>query len=294
MIRALGRAIPGAARARVVGGAVRGTATYARLLDKVLGINVHEKTKVVAQKDRDPIYADPVNLPKTHGIPICRVAFWSFQLQRMDFYMDFCRKAAYHMGVVCAGPVPMPTVVRRWTVLKSPFVHKSSMEVFERRTHKRVLFVRDTHPEVAAKWLEYINANIPVGVGMKYWMHEYEPLDIGDRIAQALQTGDTTSVDAQSLESTRYLEHVVKRGRRRMWTTYKDLPVYSRDAVAAMAADIASKLKADPKANIEEVTQSVLTASRPPPEKKKKPAKAPAAASPPSSSSPPSPPPAAA
>ncbi|KAJ2804624.1 mitochondrial 37S ribosomal protein rsm10, partial [Coemansia helicoidea] len=178
--------------------------------------------------------------------------------------------AAFHMGVSCSGAVPMPTVVRRWTVLRSPFVHKSSMEVFERRTRKRVLFVRDSDPEVVAKWLAYIHDNIPVGIGMKYWLHEHEPLDIGDRIESALKTGDTRHVDAQSLKSTRYLEHVVKRGRRRLWTTYKDLPVYSRDAVAQMAGDIAAQLKANPRANIEEITNKVVMATRPEKEEKER------------------------
>ncbi|KAJ2689119.1 mitochondrial 37S ribosomal protein rsm10, partial [Coemansia spiralis] len=127
---------------------VRSAATYAKILDKVLGVDVHNKEKVVARHELDSIYDKPVSLPATHGIPVCRVALWSFQLQRIDFYVDFCRKAAYHMGVSCSGAVPMPTVIRRWTVLRSPFVHKSSMEVFERRTRKRVMFVRDTDPAV--------------------------------------------------------------------------------------------------------------------------------------------------
>ncbi|KAJ1831206.1 mitochondrial 37S ribosomal protein rsm10 [Coemansia sp. RSA 2711] len=248
---------------------VRYAATYTKMLDKVLGLNVHEKVKVVERSSTDSLYDDPIKLRSKHGHNVCRVAFHAFQLHRIDFYMDFCRKAAYHMNIPCTGAVTMPKQIRRWTVLKSPFVHKSSMEVFERRTHKRVLFVRDADPEVVQKWLDYICENIPVGVGMKYWLNEYEPLDIGKRIENALLTGDTKDVDAKSIATTTYLQNVVQRGRRRLWTTYKDLPVFGRSDIAQLATDVASQLKANPRANIEEVTRATLLATRPPKHVKK-------------------------
>ncbi|KAJ2387576.1 mitochondrial 37S ribosomal protein rsm10 [Coemansia sp. RSA 2603] len=224
---------------------------------------------MVATKDIDPMYQKPVILPSPQGVQIARVAFRSFQTHRLDFYMNFCRKAAYSMGIPCSGTVCLPRVVRRWTVLKSPFVHKSAMEVFERRTHKRLLVVRDADPEVVKLWLEYINKNIPVGIGMKYWINEYETLDVGTRIEKAIQTGDSRNVDAETLSANKYVGDLVTRGRRRMWTTYKDLPVYDRANVEKLAMDIASRLKTDPKANIEQVTRDVVMGSRPPKEPKK-------------------------
>ncbi|KAJ2630593.1 mitochondrial 37S ribosomal protein rsm10 [Coemansia sp. RSA 1290] len=250
---------------------VRSLATYTKMLDKVLGIDVHQKIKVPANDGKDLIEKNTKKIPQTHGIPVCRVAFHSFQLHRIDFYMNFCRSAAYHMKMPCTGVITLPKQIRRWTVLKSPFIHKSSMEVFERRTHKRLLVIYDTHPDVVQKWLEYINENIPVGVGMKYWINEHEPVDIGDRIAKALETGSTKSVDGKSLESTKYLQEVVQRGRSRLWTTYKDLPVFGRQDIEKLATDIADKLKANPRLNIEEVTRSTLMALKPPKEKRVKP-----------------------
>ena len=38
-----------------------------------------------------------------------------------------------------AGPVLLPTMINRWTVLRSPHVDKKSREQFEIRTHKRLL-----------------------------------------------------------------------------------------------------------------------------------------------------------
>tara|TARA_B100000524_G_scaffold334745_1_gene223510 strand:- start:455 stop:868 length:414 start_codon:yes stop_codon:yes gene_type:complete len=46
---------------------------------------------------------------------------------------------AKRTGAKIAGPIPMPTAINRYTVLKSPHVDKKSREQFEMRTHKRML-----------------------------------------------------------------------------------------------------------------------------------------------------------
>ena len=45
------------------------------------------------------------------------------------------------------GPIPLPTNIEKYTVLKSPHVDKKSREQFEIRTHKRVLDIIDPTPE---------------------------------------------------------------------------------------------------------------------------------------------------
>ncbi|SRR5690606_26277412 len=48
-------------------------------------------------------------------------------------------ETARRTGAQVAGPIPLPTRVNRWTVLRSPFIDKKSREQFEMRTHKRIL-----------------------------------------------------------------------------------------------------------------------------------------------------------
>ena len=50
---------------------------------------------------------------------------------------------ARRTGANVAGPIPLPTVCNRWTVLRSPHVDKKSREQFEIRTHKRLLDILD-------------------------------------------------------------------------------------------------------------------------------------------------------
>ena len=53
--------------------------------------------------------------------------------------VDIVRKT----GAKLAGPVPLPTRINRFTVLRSPHVDKKSREQFEVRTHKRLLDIVD-------------------------------------------------------------------------------------------------------------------------------------------------------
>ena len=50
-------------------------------------------------------------------------------------------------GTKVSGPVPLPTKINKYTVLKSPFVNKKSREQFEMRTHKRLLDIIDPTPQ---------------------------------------------------------------------------------------------------------------------------------------------------
>lgn len=50
-------------------------------------------------------------------------------------------------GAKVIGPIPLPTVTNRWTVLRSPHVDKKSREQFEIRTHKRILEILEPTPQ---------------------------------------------------------------------------------------------------------------------------------------------------
>jgi small subunit ribosomal protein S10 len=50
-------------------------------------------------------------------------------------------ETAQNTGARVSGPVPLPTEIAKYTVLRSPFIDKDSREQFEIRTHKRLLDV---------------------------------------------------------------------------------------------------------------------------------------------------------
>lgn len=57
--------------------------------------------------------------------------------------VDTARKT----GATVSGPVPLPTRIERYTVLRSPHIDKKSREQFEMRTHKRLIYILDTTPK---------------------------------------------------------------------------------------------------------------------------------------------------
>ena len=60
-------------------------------------------------------------------------------------------ETAKETGAKVAGPIPLPTVINRYCVLRSPHVDKKSREQFEIRTHKRLLDILEpTQPTVDA------------------------------------------------------------------------------------------------------------------------------------------------
>lgn len=48
-------------------------------------------------------------------------------------------EAAERTGAAVAGPVPLPTSIEKFCVLKGPHIHKDAREQFEIRTHKRLI-----------------------------------------------------------------------------------------------------------------------------------------------------------
>ncbi len=68
---------------------------------------------------------------------------------------------AKRTGASIKGPIPLPTQIEKFTVLRSPHVDKKSREQFEIRTHKRLLDIVDP----TAKTIDELKRlNLPAGV----------------------------------------------------------------------------------------------------------------------------------
>ena len=73
-------------------------------------------------------------------------------------------ETAKRTGAKVFGPVPLPTRIERYTVLRSPHVDKKSREQFEIRTHKRFIDI----VEPTAKTMDALNKiNMPAGIEIK-------------------------------------------------------------------------------------------------------------------------------
>ena len=69
--------------------------------------------------------------------------------------------AVERTGAVVVGPVPLPTRIQKFSVIRSPFIDKDSQEQFEIRTHKRLIDITET----SSKTIDALTKlNLPSGV----------------------------------------------------------------------------------------------------------------------------------
>jgi len=67
-------------------------------------------------------------------------------------------------GAQVAGPIPIPTQISRWTVLRSPHIDKKSREQFEIRTHKRLMDILEPTQQTVDALMKL---DLPAGVDVE-------------------------------------------------------------------------------------------------------------------------------
>ena len=76
-----------------------------------------------------------------------RIRLRAFDHGVLDTSTSEIVNTAKRTGARVRGPVPLPTRIERFTVLRSPHIDKKSMEQFEMRTHKRLIDIVDPTPQ---------------------------------------------------------------------------------------------------------------------------------------------------
>ncbi len=75
-----------------------------------------------------------------------RIKLKAFDHRILDEGVKEIVETVKRSGAKVIGPIPMPTIRNRWTVLRSPHVDKKSREQFEIRTHKRIIDIVEPSP----------------------------------------------------------------------------------------------------------------------------------------------------
>jgi len=72
-----------------------------------------------------------------------RIRLKAYDHKLLDQSVTEILDAAKRTGARVSGPIPLPTEINRFCVLRSPHIDKKSREHFEIRTHKRLLDILD-------------------------------------------------------------------------------------------------------------------------------------------------------
>ncbi len=93
-----------------------------------------------------------------------RISLKAFDYKIIDRSALEIVDTARRTGAMVMGPIPLPTKIEKYTLLRSPHVNKTSRDQFEIRTHKRILdIVEPTDKTVDA----LMKLNLAAGVDVE-------------------------------------------------------------------------------------------------------------------------------
>ena len=90
-----------------------------------------------------------------------RIKIKGFDHKLVDQAAEQIVETVERTGAVISGPVPLPTHIQKFSVIRSPFIDKDSQEQFEIRTHTRLIDIIET----SSKTIDSLTGlNLPSGV----------------------------------------------------------------------------------------------------------------------------------
>ncbi len=94
-----------------------------------------------------------------------KVRFKAYDDKLLDQTVGEIAHTVRRTGAQIVGPIPLPTRINKYTVLRSPHVDKKSREQFEMRTHKRLLYILDTTPQTMDALMKLdISAGVDIAI----------------------------------------------------------------------------------------------------------------------------------
>ncbi|RQM06454.1 hypothetical protein DH86_00002300, partial [Scytalidium sp. 3C] len=152
----------------------------------------NSKDEIRLPRNVQAVYLRPLRREAKYGVPSCDLQLRSYNVRNLEFFADFALRAAYYLGLPAYGPVPLPRITERWTVPRANFIFKKSQENFERKTLRRLIQIKDGHPETVQIWLAFLRKHAYYGIGMKANVWEYNKLGVGK----------TMDVDLEKIKDT--------------------------------------------------------------------------------------------
>ncbi len=77
------------------------------------------------------------------GLPTVRIRIRAYDHRILDQSAVKISETCKRTGARISGPIPLPTKLRRFCVIRGPHIDKESMEHFELRIHNRLLDIHD-------------------------------------------------------------------------------------------------------------------------------------------------------
>ncbi|MCS6996601.1 MAG: 30S ribosomal protein S10 [Casimicrobiaceae bacterium] len=93
-----------------------------------------------------------------------RIRLKAFDYKLIDQSASEIVETAKRSGAIVRGPVPLPTRIQRFDILRSPHVNKTSRDQFEMRTHLRLLDIIEPNDKTVDQLMKL---DLPAGVDVE-------------------------------------------------------------------------------------------------------------------------------
>ena len=93
-----------------------------------------------------------------------RIRLRAYDHKLLDQSAEQIVETAQRTGAEIVGPVPLPTRIEKFTVIRGPFIHKDGREQFEIRTHKRLIDIFEPTPQTVDALMKL---DLPAGVDVE-------------------------------------------------------------------------------------------------------------------------------
>ncbi len=97
-----------------------------------------------------------------------RIRLKSYDYKLIDQSALEIVETAKRTGAIVKGPVPLPTLIQRWNLLRSPHVNKTSRDQMEIRTHQRLMDIVDPTDKTVDALMKL---DLPAGVDVEIKLH---------------------------------------------------------------------------------------------------------------------------
>ena len=110
------------------------------------------------------MFIQDINEGRTCKMSKVRIRLKAYDHKVLDDTASKIVTTIKRIGGEISGPIPLPTEVQRYTVLRAVHKYKDSREQFEMRTHKRLIDIKDPSKEVVDA---LTHLDVPSGVDIK-------------------------------------------------------------------------------------------------------------------------------
>ena len=111
-----------------------------------------------------------------------RIRMKAYDFKLLDLSAGEIVDTAMRTGARVAGPIPLPTSINKFTVLRGPHIDKKAREQFEIRTHKRLIDILDPTPQTVDALMKLeLAAGVDVEIKLESWRRKHSCVQAAGR-----------------------------------------------------------------------------------------------------------------